>query len=293
MTFSLSPDSIVQIISAITIGIVSIVAAIIAARYTEKYRDRSENAAEHYKQIKVNVLNPMLQLTDRYYLPIVGFKKENLQWSRKDTKRFAAGLNDEPLIYEVVASIVPPNVSGSTVLKENEDAQIDNELYEDCKRNHFRPLIEEWETLTLRVNEFNQESLQLANTITDSIAKTLDLPVVKSWNLSGQFVTPYCGIAILNRMAGTGMYQISIGVQPTGFGQYLQVSFGNVVIQLEPSADVQKIKGIIDEEINIRRKKFLELKTIAESIEKEFILFRPKLQTIAEKQKLAGKCNYI
>jgi hypothetical protein len=284
---------VVQIVSAITIGIVSIVAAIIAARYTEKYRDRSENAAEHYKQIKVNVLNPMLKLTDRYYLPIVELRKENLQWFRRDTKQFAAGLDEEPIIYEVVASIIPPNTSDSTVLQGNEEAQIDNELYEDCKKNHFKLLFEEWETLTSRVNQFNQESLQLANMITHSIAKTLDLPVAKIWDAPGRFVTPYCGIAILNRMAGIGIYQIMSGFQSTTGGQYLQVSFGNVIIQLEPSADIQKIRGIIDEEIKVRRKKFLELKTLAGSIDKDFVLFRPKLQTIAEKQKLSGKCSYI
>jgi hypothetical protein len=78
LEFPLSSDSI-QIISIIIGAAVSIVAAFIAARYTEKYRDQSEKKVAHYKQIKINVLNPMLELTDKYYLPILEFKKANLK----------------------------------------------------------------------------------------------------------------------------------------------------------------------------------------------------------------------
>jgi hypothetical protein len=293
LAFALSPDLIIQIISVIIVAIVSIVAAFIAARYTEKYRDQSENVAKHYRQIKVNVLNPMLELTDKYYLPIIEFKKENLKWDRRITKKFAVGLNEEPTTYEVIASIVPKSTSNSDFLQEDKQAQIEYELYEDCRKNHFKTLFEEWENLTLKVNDFNRESLELANMITESVALTLGLPVVKEWDRSGQYVTPYCGVAIFNRMAGTGMYQLTIGVQPTGYGEYLRVSFGNFIIQLDPSTDVQKVRSIIDEEIKETREKFLQLKTKAESIEKEFVPFRVKLQTIAEKQKLSGKCDYI
>lgn len=289
MALTLSPDSIIQVISVIIVAIVSIAAAFIAARYTEKYRDQSENKAEHFRQIKVNVLNPMLRQTDQYYLPILEFKKENLKWSRRDTKRFAVGLNEEPITYEVVASIVPTNTSSSGALQEDEQACIENELYEDCRKNHFKTLFEEWENLTSKVNEFNRESLELANMITDSIAKTLGLPVVNDWEHSGQYVTPYCGVAIFNRMAGTGMYQLTTEIQNT----YKRVSFGNVIIKLDPSADVQKVRSIIDEEIKERREKFLQLKTKAESIDKEFVPFRAQLEAQAEKQKLSEKCDYI
>lgn len=289
LAFILSPDSIIQII----FGIVSIVAAaFIAARYTEKYRDQSENKAEHYSQIKSKVLIPMLEQTDQYYLPILQFKKENLYWIRREAKRFAVGLNEEPITYEVAASIVPANISSSRLLQEDEQAQFENELYEDCRKNHFKTLFEEWENLTSRVNQFNRESLELANMITESIAKTLGVPVVNAWDLSGHYVTPYCGVAILNRMAGTGMYQLNIGVQNTN-GEYLRVSFGNVIIQLDLSTDVQKVRSIIDEEIKGKREKFLQLTTKAESIDKEFVPFRDKLEKLGEKQKLSGKCDYI
>jgi hypothetical protein len=290
LAFTLSPDSIIQIISVIIVAIVSIVAAFIAARYTERCRDQSENEAEHYRQIKIDVLNPMLKQTDQYYLPILEFKKENLKWDRRDTKRFAVGLNEEPTIYEVVASIVvPTNTSSSSVLQEDVQARIENELYEDCKKNHFKTLFEEWENLTSEADEFNRESLKLANMITESIAKTLDLPVVNDWNHSGQYVTPYCGVAIFNRMAGTGIYQLTV-VQNTRFQRF---SFGNPIIQLDLSADAQKVRNIIDEEIKEKREKFLQLKAKGGSLDKKFIPFRAKLKTLTEKQKLSGKCSYI
>jgi hypothetical protein len=230
----------------------------------------------------------MLKQTDQYYLPILEFKKENLHWDRRDTKRFAVGLNEEPTTYEVVASIIPANISSSRLLQENEQAHIENELYEDCRKNHFKKLFEEWENLTSKVNQFNRESLELANMITESIAKTLGLPVVNEWDRPGHYVTPYCGVAILNRMAGTGIYKLT-----AESGKYLMVSFGNVIIQLDPSADAQKVKSIIDEEITEKREKFLQLKTKAESIDNEFVPFRAKLETLTEKQKLSGKCDYI
>ena len=32
----------------------------------------------------------MLELTDKYYLPILELKKANLFWDRKDTKKFTS-----------------------------------------------------------------------------------------------------------------------------------------------------------------------------------------------------------
>jgi hypothetical protein len=157
-------------------------------------------------------------------------------------------------------------------------------------------LFEEWENLTSKVDQFNRESLELANVMTESIAKKLGLPVVKDWNFSGQCVTPFCGVAIFNRMAGTGGYQLTTAVQPFGKGTYLTVSFGNNIIQLDPStdvADVQKVRSILDDEINERREKFLLLKTKAESINKKFVPFRAHLEILMGKQKLSGKCEYI
>ncbi|MCJ7634094.1 hypothetical protein MUP77_17120 [Candidatus Bathyarchaeota archaeon] len=286
LAFTLSPDSII-------LAIVAIVAAFIAARYTEKYRNQSENEAEHYKQIKVNVLNPMLKQIDQYYLPILEFKRENLFYDRRDTKKFAVGLSEQPTTYEVVGSIVPANISSSRILQEDEQSHIENGLFEDCRKKHFKTLFEEWERLTSKVNEFNRESLELANLITESIAKMLSLPVINDWDRSGQYVTPYCGVAIFNRMAGTGIYQLIIGVENMGYGTYLIVKFGNSIIQLDPSTDVQKVRSIIDNEINERREKFLYLKTKAESINKEFVPFRTQLATQLEKQKLPGKCDYV
>jgi hypothetical protein len=284
----LSSDSI-QIISAIIIAIISLIAAFIAARYTEKYRDQTENRAEHYRQIKVNVLNPMLELTDQHYLPILEFKKANLKVDRKDTKKFAVGLNEEPTTYEVVASIVSESTSNSDLLQEDKQTQIENELFEDCRKNHFKALFEEWENLTLKVNDFNQESLELANMISESIAKTLGLPIVKEWDRSGQYVTSYCGVAIFNRMAGTGIYQLTIGQD----ARQHWVSFGQIAVRVDLTTDIQKVKNVIDEEIKARREKFLQLKKKAESIDKEFVPFRAHLKTLMDKQKLSGKCDYI
>ena len=65
------------------------------------------------------------------------------------------------------------------------------------------------------------------------------------------------------------------------------------MIQLSPSAEVQKVRSVIEEEMKKTREKFLRLKTKAESIQKDFVTFRAKLQMSVEKQKLSGKCNYI
>jgi hypothetical protein len=288
LEFPFSSDSI-QIIAIIISAIVAIVAAFVAARYTEKYRDLNEKIVEHYRQIKINVLNPMLELTDQHYLPILEFKKANLRWDRRDTRKFAVGLNEEPTTYEVVASIVPASTSNSDLLQGDNQAQIEKELYEDCRKNHFKTLFEEWENLTLKVDDFNRESLVLANMITGSIAKTLGLPIVKEWDRSGQYVTPYCGVAIFNRMAGTGMNQLTTGQD----NRHQWVSFGQIIVQIDLTSDIQKVKNIIDEEIKARREKFLQLKTNAESIDKQFVPFRANLKTMTEKQKLTGKCDYF
>lgn len=289
LDFALNSDSI-QIISVIIGAIVSIAAAFIAALYTEKYRDQNENRTEHYKQIKVNVLNPMLNQTDQYYLPILEFAKANLHWTAKNTKKFAVGLTEEPTISEVVACIVPSNASSSIIIQgEDEKALIEKELYEDCKKNHFNKLFKEWENLNTKANDFNQESLKLANIITESISKKLGLPIVSDWNLQGQYVTPYCGVAIFNRMAGTLGYQLGV----TQNNSYQMVSFGNVIIQLDLSADIQKVKSILDDEIKERKEGFIQLKAKAESIDKEFVVFRAKLETLTDKQRLSGKCNYV
>jgi hypothetical protein len=57
--------------------------------------------------------------------------------------------------------------------------------------------------------------------------------------------------------------------------------------------DIQKGKNVIDEEVKARREKFLQLKTNAESIDKQFVPFRANSKTLSEKQKLTGKCDYF
>jgi hypothetical protein len=229
----------------------------------------------------------MLELTDKHYLPILEFKKANLDVDRRDIRKFAVGLNEEPTIYEVVAIAVPESTNPNSIMGEIQ-VRIEKELYDDCRKNHFKNLLVEWETLTKKVNNFNQESLELANIITESVAQKLGLPIAKEWDLSGQYVTPYCGVAIFTRMMGTGMYQLTLCQD----NHYQSILFGRTIIKVDYTVDTQKIKSVIDEEIITRREKSLQLKTRAESISKEFVPFRVRLKTLADKQKLSGKCDF-
>jgi type II secretory pathway pseudopilin PulG len=297
MALDLTTDSIVQIFSGIVIAIVSIAAAFIAARYTEKYRDQNENSAEHFRQIKSKVLIPMLKLTDQYYLPILQYKKANLVWERRDNKRFAAGLSEEPYDYEVIAAISPPTIAPITIVppygtQEDQGDKIEKSIFDDCSQNHFDTLFNLWTNSTSKVDEYNKECLKLADSITDSIAKRLELPIIRSWDGKEEHVSPYCGVAIFNRMATTGMDQLHIGVdgQPGGF---LRASFGNYIIQVKPSGDPQKLREVIEKEIVERREQFLEVKGKADSLGKTFGTLRTQLLITSEKQRLPGKCKYV
>jgi hypothetical protein len=125
--------------------------------------------------------------------------------------------------------------------------------------------------------------------INESVSQKLGLPIVKEWDLSGQYVTPYCGVAIFNRMAVTGMYELTVGQD----ARYQWISFGQTAIKVDLASDIQRIKSVIDEEISARRERLLQLKTKADSINKEFVPFRTHLKTLMDKQKLSGKCDFI
>jgi len=294
VSFSLSTDAVIQILSTIVLASVAIVSAVVASRYTEKYRDQSESTAEHFKQIKANVLAPMLNQTDEYYLPILGFKKENLSYDRSETRNYAAGLSEQPTVSEVVAVVAPPTSPRSRLVQDEDDkSRIEVQLFKDCQANHFKAVFSEWEKLTSRVDKFNRECLDLANSITASVAKKLSLPIGKDWEQAEPNVTPYCGIAIFNRMAGMGVSFLSTSMQNTQAGLRQRLSFGNTIIDMMPSGDTNKAKSIIDEEIRENKDRFFQLKATADSIDKEFVKFRVRLATLMEKQKLPGRCDYL
>jgi hypothetical protein len=293
MSFPLSADEIIQIISVVAIAAVAIPSAILAAKYTEKYRDQNENAVEHFKQIKARVLTQMLKQIDQYYLPTLEFRMEGLQWDRRDKVKFAVDLGEQPITYEVVASAATPGNSRSIRTVGEENIDIEAELYQDALKNHFHTALEHWHKLTSNVNEYNQECLALANSITESIAKKLNLPIIGAWDLPTEYVTPYCGVAIFNRMAGTQGYQLSVDIPNPATGQRPKISFGNPIIYLPLGSDPNIATEIVAAEIKERRDRFLQLKAKAEALDKEFASLRVQIVMLTEKQKLSGRCDYI
>jgi len=177
-------------------------------------------------------------------------------------------------------------------MQEDDGTSIEKALFEDCRKNHFESMFNLWNNLTRSVDDYNKDCLKMANGITQSIANKLNLPVVNKWDVPSEQVTPYCGVAIFNRMAAVGGYNLTIGKdgQPPGF---LQASFGNPIIQVKPPVGPDDLRKVIEGEISERRKHFLELKATAEGIDKSFRVLRDHLAITLEKQNLPGKCDYI
>jgi len=82
-------------------------------------------------------------------------------------------------------------------------------------------------------------------------------------------------------MAGTGMYQLTIGQD----ARQHWVSFGQIAVRLDLTTDIQKVKNVIDREIKARREKFLQLKKKVESIDKEFVPFRAHTRLFSKTSK--------
>lgn len=175
----------------ITIPIASILSAYLAAYLTTRFRRTQERKAQHLKEIKDKVFQPLKKGIDGYYLPTLKEKRVNIGIymkpkynkfvTKEDYKKASkqlepmfitlspeeARLHPERSIYRKYSSFVP-----------------DAEFYSCVKEKHFPSFIQKWEKFKQKFDVYNERCLQIAQKIKEEIRKGTNLPSYKG-NFTG------------------------------------------------------------------------------------------------------------
>src|SRR2546422_2003783 len=222
-------DDIITLASTLLIAIVSIIAAFVAARFTEKYRNASEARLRHLEEIKAKVLTPLMKQIDQYYTPVLSFRISNLTTENVQIKKYAASLAETPLESEIRLSIPKPDSSETASWVVKPELVVDQELYKDCSLNHFSQFFKAWEKFVSQVGTFNKKCLDFANKLNETASKAFGIPVGKSWEAPGSFVVPAFGLLVYQRMVGIQTFPLSGGLVNGQYGKVYRVNFGNQV----------------------------------------------------------------
>jgi hypothetical protein len=285
------------ILTTIVIVVAGLVGSVIVASLTESLRSKNEKKDNHLREIKNQVLQPMIQQIEKHYLPILRFRNSNLMVSQVPTKKVAAKLSEQPVNYELKVVVWEPGINSGVVSPGDPDEKsgyvLDEGLLADCRENHFKDLIGSWDSLAREVRKYNETCLELSDRITKEVSSKLKLPIATYWDIPGEFVTPALGFEIYQRMVALGSTQLSQTVQAMGYGNVLNVRLGaSKVAQLKPDSPPTLMEGVLSEAIEFHTHEAKGIISLAEGLAPRLENLLKGLLKQFETQKLPGKCDY-
>lgn len=142
----------------LTTGVVSLVLGYMVRLLQDRYSQRYQRAQSHFKDIKQQVIRPLLTALEQEYFPMLRLQKSYIYH----------GIT----IYEhesqrmVLRSLAPINLGAPGV----------NEvLFQDVKTNHYPKLVGMWENFSNQVNECNKDCVEYCSSLAEEVANGMSL----------------------------------------------------------------------------------------------------------------------
>jgi hypothetical protein len=294
---ALDETTILAIVTTLIIVAAGLAGSVIVAGLTESLRSKNEKRADHLRELKSKVLQPVIQQVDKHYLPILKFRNSNLSVNLVPNKKIAAKLTEQPVDYRLEVVVWNPGITPGLVSEDPDEKSgfaLDSGLLADCREHHFQKLMTTWNDLQRAMKKYNEDCLSFSDKITEEIRTKLGLPKANTWNQPGEYVTPALGFEVFQRMVGLGFIQFSTDVQAMGYGNVLNVRMGgSKVAQLRGDAPPDQIENAIGESIEIHREEAKGIVERAGSLVPKFEQFAKEMVEQLETQKLPGKCSYV
>ena len=271
-------------------------------RLVENSRRRYQAKREHLETIKQNVIMPLLNQIEYYFMPIINGKLSNVV-----EKTEFKPIQDAPI--DQFGGINQIELSVFTVRDfldkwEEEDwqrdtldrpvfqrvgLQLDELLYDDLKNCHEPGLVGQWEAFVSKIEEYNRECFSYVESIRDTLREESELSVWTSYE--GKHGLNAAGLAayIWGRQLGLRSEQI----KATDRSNQFDLVCGNQIMAMGPETGIRSCFETVSRLVLDREKVSVLIKMIEDmGLEKDAYLIRDKLLDYLQTINLRRKCVY-
>lgn len=268
--------------------------AIIVTHFVTKKRDQwkftQEIKQRHLNEIKVQVFQPILNVLDNRWLPILERKRVNLQIVQEEKK------SHENTVTPTLVSI--KHTLG--IWEEPIDLKsINRQLYKDTIDNHYALILRRYESFILDADKHVKGCISYANEIKIKILQMTNLPEYnpmpprriyeEEWIKSN-----HLAIFIVRKQIVPNDKNLSLNPIENSWQPSLKVIMSNSD-QIGECAVCSKPEKIIEilNEILMNKEKVYELIIHADKLKEECFEIKNDMEKLCLSKKLIGDCVYI
>lgn len=246
---------------------------------------KEELRQKHLADIKKEVFEPMLNNLDETYIPVLKSEKHVVNISKKYAVIKGRKATEDAGKYE--RKLAKP------ALKSN----VNNTLYLDIKKNHYKGFIKEFEEFVTDFENYTDAWLTYATEIQNTIAKESELPLYDG-NTDVYFIdAPFLAAYTIERITGlnpTKMWMDESPPPPTSFifvNSILDQSGTSLVLKGNQE-NAKKCEAVVNS-ILTNEIKSKELNQSAKTLLERATKLRNAIDTVIKTYKLDGKCEHV
>lgn len=149
---------------------------------------KEERKQKHLEDIKREVLQPMFNDLTIICIPILERKKQII------TTYYSYNKDLKPQ-FKIISSLESEESGelkpGIPIYYKSTYQKINENLYNDIKKNHFMELIKYWEDFDSQLKEYTQSWVSFSGQISNKINDEIELPLIENFNMDSDFIYTY------------------------------------------------------------------------------------------------------
>lgn len=271
-------------------------------RLVENSRRRYQARQDHLEMIKENVIKPLLNQVETYFMPIIDGQLSNVA-EKSEFKPIPDAPIDQ---FGGMRQIELSTITIKDILDEWEqedwqrDAldrsltprvrlQFDELLYNDLKNNHEPELVDKWETFVFKVEEYNKKCFSYVESISNKLIEQSKLPVWISYE--GKHGINASGLAayIWGRQLGLRSDIVRVIERGDGF----DLSCGDKVMAMGSEEEIRSCFKIVSGLVSDKGEVYKLVETVSDiGLKNETHVIKGILSDYMQSKKLRGKCTY-
>lgn len=254
---------------------------------------KEELKQKHLADIKKEVFEPMLRILDETYIPVLEGKKTIIVYTSQHVRGKEVDVKQHSGKLEFDLEIISPE-SDNRRDWNNPSPKINQNLYLDIKRNHYKDFINNFEKFQSEYIIIGNKWLSYAIEIQNIIEKEFNLPLFDGCLTKESFVNSKALAGyIIEKINGVNLTPISISEHRNSITLPGWTCFDVNPIGLSgKEGDVEKCIALMNRLIS-EDKKYTELHPELENLLKSAKSLISELDQIIKTYKLAGKCEYV
>ncbi len=292
----------IGIITGIILSLITALGVWLGPRLVENSRRRYQARQEHLAIIKENVIGPLINRLELYFLPIIDSQLSNVVEKSEFKPIPDAPIDQFGGMRQIELSILTIKY----ILDEGEqedwqrDAldrslaprvrlQFDELLYNDLKNNHEPELVDKWEAFVFKVEEYNKKCFSYVERISNTLMEQSKLPVWISYE--GKHGIDTAGLAAYIWGRQLGLRSDIVRVIDRGYG--FDLGCGEKIMAMGSEKEMNSCFKIVSSLV-ADREEVSKLKEIVldMNLEDEALMIKKKLSDYIQSKKLRGKCAY-